>query len=42
MSGVRLLDRYRCRRANWGLGEWRGARSCISVVVKDIVLEKRI
>ncbi len=37
---MRLLDRYRCRRANGGLSEWRGTRTGVSVVVKGIVLEK--
>ena len=42
MPGMRLLDWYRCRRTNGGLGKWRGARSGVSVVVKGIVLEERI
>jgi len=42
MPGMGLLDRYRRRRTNGGLGEWGGTGSGVSVVVKGIVLEDRV
>ena len=38
---VRLLDRDRDWRANWGLREWGGTWAGVSVVVKRIVLDRR-